>query len=270
MERRDGRVQGFTTHDRPLTIAGESYRPAVSFEPSEIRATGRLTGDSLEAWGGFHSEEIAEADLRAGLYDGARVRILQVDWQDPEGTAPLVLAEGHIGEIEPRDHHFRAELRGPAQRLNQPLGDVYQPHCRADLGDARCGVDLAALALEGEVTALGAGGPGGLAADQVLACDIQVAAPEAWRGGLVEFLDGRHAGRSLEVKELRADSGRLVLFEPLGRPPDIGDRIRLTPGCDKAAATCRQRFDNLVNFRGEPSLPGSDAVLRPVTRLSRA
>ncbi|MFC4353050.1 DUF2163 domain-containing protein [Fodinicurvata halophila] len=270
VERRDGRVQGFTTHDRPLTIAGESYRPAVSFEPSEIRATGRLTGDSLEAWGGFHSEEIAEADLRAGLYDGARVRILQVDWQDPEGTAPLVLAEGHIGEIEPRDHHFRAELRGPAQRLNQPLGDVYQPHCRADLGDARCGVDLAALALEGEVTALGAGGPGGLAADQVLACDIQVAAPEAWRGGLVEFLDGRHAGRSLEVKELRADSGRLVLFEPLGRPPDIGDRIRLTPGCDKAAATCRQRFDNLVNFRGEPSLPGSDAVLRPVTRLSRA
>lgn len=280
--RRDGLVQGFTTHDRPLTIAGESYRPAVSFEPGEIRATGRLTGDSLEAWGGFHSEEIAAADLQAGLYDGAQVRILQVDWQDPDGSgqgsgqgsgpgsAPLVLAEGHVGEIQPEDHHFRAELRGPARRLNQPLGAVYQPHCRADLGDARCGVDLAALALEGQVTALGAGGPGGLAEDQVLACDLQLDDPEAWRGGLLEFLDGRHAGRSLEVKEVRADSGRLVLFEPLGRPPAIGDRIRLTPGCDKSAETCRARFDNLLNFRGEPALPGSDAVLRPVTRLSRA
>jgi hypothetical protein len=37
--------------------------------------------------------------------------------------------------------------------------------------------------------------------------------------------------------------------------------------CDKTAATCRQRYGNLLNFRGEPFLPGADAVLRGASDL---
>jgi hypothetical protein len=33
-------------------------------------------------------------------------------------------------------------------------------------------------------------------------------------------------------------------------------------GCDRQLATCRERFDNVVNFRGLPHIPGSDFVLR--------
>jgi len=33
-------------------------------------------------------------------------------------------------------------------------------------------------------------------------------------------------------------------------------------GCDRALATCRDRFANVVNFRGFPHIPGNDFVLR--------
>jgi uncharacterized phage protein (TIGR02218 family) len=32
-------------------------------------------------------------------------------------------------------------------------------------------------------------------------------------------------------------------------------------GCDRALATCRDRFGNVPNFRGFPHIPGTDFVL---------
>jgi uncharacterized phage protein (TIGR02218 family) len=34
--------------------------------------------------------------------------------------------------------------------------------------------------------------------------------------------------------------------------------IRLEAGCDKRAETCRLKFDNFLNFRGFPHIPGED------------
>jgi len=32
----------------------------------------------------------------------------------------------------------------------------------------------------------------------------------------------------------------------------------VTAGCDKGAATCREKFDNILNFGGFPHMPGED------------
>src|SRR5690606_36811380 len=98
IERRDGVVLGFTTHDAPLEHAGLTYRPAVSFQPTVGTASSDLGPAGLEAIGGISAEEITEADLRAGLYDGPLVSALQLDWREPSAR-PLLLARGHIGEI---------------------------------------------------------------------------------------------------------------------------------------------------------------------------
>ena len=39
----------------------------------------------------------------------------------------------------------------------------------------------------------------------------------------------------------------------------------MTAGCDKSFATCKAKFDNAVNFRGFPHLPGNDAGYNYVT-----
>jgi uncharacterized phage protein (TIGR02218 family) len=41
-----------------------------------------------------------------------------------------------------------------------------------------------------------------------------------------------------------------------------GDTFIVTAGCDKRFATCHDRFNNIVNFRGFPHVPGNDFVVR--------
>ncbi len=40
-----------------------------------------------------------------------------------------------------------------------------------------------------------------------------------------------------------------------------GDLLRLEAGCDKRLETCRLKFDNVVNFRGFPHIPGEDWLI---------
>lgn len=82
--------------------------------------------------------------------------------------------------------------------------------------------------------------------------------------GALRFETGSNAGLVFEIKRYEVAGlvyKRWILFQ---RPPyaiQAGDRFYVVPGCDKRAVTCRVKFDNLVNFRGEPFVPGSDYLL---------
>lgn len=43
-----------------------------------------------------------------------------------------------------------------------------------------------------------------------------------------------------------------------GRCGVAGDHPAFGAGCDKRSSTCTERFDNLLNFRGFPAVPGED------------
>jgi uncharacterized phage protein (TIGR02218 family) len=42
------------------------------------------------------------------------------------------------------------------------------------------------------------------------------------------------------------------------RSLSAGDTFSITAGCDKSFSTCRDRFANILNFRGFPHIPGND------------
>ena len=99
--------------------------------------------DNLELQGIlFDSTDITETDLRAGLFNGATVRIFLVNWQNP-ADGDVKLRRGTLGEVTITDQGtFRAELRGLSQALAQTKGELFQAECQADLGDARCKVPI--------------------------------------------------------------------------------------------------------------------------------
>ena len=41
----------------------------------------------------------------------------------------------------------------------------------------------------------------------------------------------------------------------------VGDTFNAIAGCDKTISTCIAKFNNAVNFRGEPYVPGMDKML---------
>ena len=61
-----------------------------------------------------------------------------------------------------------------------------------------------------------------------------------------------------------SSSGRTRISSPLMRSVfdiQVGDKARVYLGCDKTFATCIARFDNALNFRGEPHIPGIDSLI---------
>jgi uncharacterized phage protein (TIGR02218 family) len=41
----------------------------------------------------------------------------------------------------------------------------------------------------------------------------------------------------------------------------VGNSFSLVAGCDKSFTTCAEKFNNAINFRGEPHVPGIDKML---------
>jgi hypothetical protein len=82
-------------------------------------------------------------------------------------------------------------------------------------------------------------------------------------GGVLRFIDGPNAGKGIEVKAWTGDgsSGTVQMYLPFGYLPSSGELFTLYPGCDKTVAQCRDKFDNIINMRAEPYLPGQDKAL---------
>jgi uncharacterized phage protein (TIGR02218 family) len=59
-----------------------------------------------------------------------------------------------------------------------------------------------------------------------------------------------------------APSRALVLFLAMPYAVQPGDAFIVHPGCDRRFATCRDVFANVLHFRGEPFVPGLDALGR--------
>lgn len=59
-----------------------------------------------------------------------------------------------------------------------------------------------------------------------------------------------------------ATGGTATLQLPMPFPIVAGDTFVITSGCDKALGTCIAKYNNVLNFRGEPYLPGQDQVLQ--------
>ena len=87
--RADGRVLGFTDHDRGLSFGGTDFEPESGLSASEIRAGSDLSVDSQDAEGALTDNGITETDIRDGLWDNAEVEVWRVNWQDPAQRALL-------------------------------------------------------------------------------------------------------------------------------------------------------------------------------------
>lgn len=89
------------------------------------------------------------------------------------------------------------------------------------------------------------------------------AAREEERGyfsyGTVTFTSGDNAGFTTEVRDFT--NGTFALFIPTPKALQVGDTYQAVAGCDKRLDTCVARFNNALNFRGEPHVPGTDKML---------
>ncbi|WBU61810.1 DUF2163 domain-containing protein [Paracoccus albus] len=256
--RSDGLVLGFTDHDCPLEFAGVSFRPDSGLTAQAIVQGAGLSVDNTDAIGALSDGAISEADIMAGLWDGAELCQWEVDWSDP--AQHRLVFRGHLGEVSRTGGAFRAELRGLSEPLNQPVGRVFHPRCSAILGDGACGADLSRPGLSGEARIVSVDG------SRLNLSDLGGFEDRWFERGVAEFLDGDAKGIRCHVKNDRARPGgqrEVELWTKPGLDPVPGARVRMIAGCDKSPAMCRLKFANFLNFRGFPHLPEEDWLMAP-------
>lgn len=250
--RRDGVALGFTTHDKPLLINGLLYDSAPGMAPSAVVASDGLDVDTMDVSGALSADAIRSDDLRDGRYDGAEVRLLVVDWRDPDAGQHL-LARGHLGTIDAgigADTGFSATMRGLTAAFLRNRIEAYSPQCRAELGDWRCRVSLRGRMRRSSISQL--------EGDRVWISGLDASAAADYVAGWLRITSGQLAG--LERRIIAQEADALRLDEAIAAA--VGDQVEVHEGCDKQFATCSGRFGNALNFRGEPHVPGNDVLTR--------
>lgn len=254
--RTDDVVMGFTDHDSDIVYDSVTYQAATGFNPSDITGNSNLEADYLDVEGMLSSAGISEEDILAGRYDAAAIEIFKVNYTNlTQGI--LKLKKGWFGEVSLRDHQFTTGIRGLADKLSQTIGELYSPSCRAQLGDARCKVNMATHTATGTVTAT--------TSRLAFTDSARTEAAGDYSLGTVTFDSGANAGLSMEIKEYlysSATGGTIILTLAMPYAIGVGDSYTITKGCDKTLATCKQKFNNTINFRGEPHVPGLDKILQ--------
>lgn len=257
LTRRDGVKYGFTDHDQPLTFDGTTFEASAGFTASDIKDGVGLSVDNLDVTGALSSATLTDDDLAAGRYDDARVEIFRVNWQDV--SSRILMRSGSLGEVRRSGTAFSAEVRGLQHYLQQPKGRLFQLTCDADVGDARCTVNLAAPAFTGTATIVSVLTPRRFAVSGLTAY-----AHDFFARGLATFTSGPAAGTKIEVKSHSNIAGVVTveLWTDAEGPPVVGSAFTVTAGCDKRIETCKARFSNAINFRGFPSMPGNELLTR--------
>lgn len=255
LDLKDGTTLAFTDHDRTLAFnlgdGSADYQPDTGILPSDLSLTTGFTADDMEVAGPI-GDLVTRAAVLGGRYDDATVRFFQVNWSDlTQGAIKLV--KGWVVRAEVEGGRFKFTCHSEMSRFAQSVGRVITAYCDADLGDARCGFALVPDVVT--VTAV-------TDARGFTTTNVAGRADDYYNLGTAIFLTGPIAGcRPVEVFDWTS-AGVVSLWTELPEPPQIGDTLELRRGCDKTRATCRDTFNNIVNFRGFPDVPGTDQVLR--------
>ena len=208
IQRADGAIFGFTDHDRTLLIAGTSYEPDTGFAASEIRASADFLVDGQDAEGALRSDRITETDILDGRWDNAAIEVWRVNWENV--AQRVLMRRGNLGQIRRGKQVFVAEVRSLTHFLNQPVGRTYQYYCDAELGDARCGGNLAAPSYSGS------GSVAAVSGDRRFTTSALGGFAANWFAlGRVEWTSGGNAGRRAEVSihSVLAGATKITLIE---------------------------------------------------------
>lgn len=251
-ERADGAVFGATDHDEVLTFDGVSYSPAAGLEAATFESSSGLAPGRVAASGAISLDFLVADEVDSGLWDGARVDVWRVDWRAPEHR--VMIWSGRFSEITWRGDAYTAELVSLKADLERTIGRVYARTCDAEVGDARCGVDLTEAAYRAEAVVIGTAGDRHIFAD-----GLDGFASGSFAGGRLTWTSGANAGRTARVLSHAGDELELARVPPFAMAE--ADAFSVTAGCDKTFSMCGERFANRINFRGFPHMPGPEAVL---------
>lgn len=139
------------------------------------------------------------------------------------------------------DLYFNIYLEPESIKYNQTVVNVFSKTCRTNFGDSKCKIDKKLFSRSYDIIQMG-----------VRTIEVPKIHEET---GYFICGDAHIAGTAFNAKILNSRDNIIYIDRII---PDNLKNIRtviLTAGCDKKFITCCNKFNNAVNFRGEPFIP---------------
>lgn len=261
--RTDGVVYTFTDHDQNIstvnyqsyiTDGGYVYEAAVGFSPTATEGKSDLSVDNQEATAFIDSETISEKDIRYGIWDAADIEIRAVNWADLT-NGEIKLRKGSFGNMAMKNGVLTAEVLGLSNKLQIVLGRSFGTPCDAELGDSRCNATVPV-----ETGAVNTNPSVGVNDPHHITPYAGLTTTNGYfDDGIMTFTSGPNSGLSFQIKSW--DGITLYLDLPLFAPPTDEDTFTISPGCAHTVFDCANKFNNIDNHRGFPTIPGQDSIL---------
>jgi hypothetical protein len=125
-----------------ISVGGGRYLSTAGFTRTAIDNAVGLNPDTLDISGLLNSNGIQKEDVRAGLYDGADLKVFVVNYE-ALADGVIALKRGRLGEVTLTGSGlFQTEVRSLSGILRKKLIEKTSPTCRALLGDSRCTVPI--------------------------------------------------------------------------------------------------------------------------------
>lgn len=249
--RKDGLVYAFTSAADDVSISGVTYIASQGLDISSLEVSAGLAVDNLELTTLDDGSTFTRLDVLSGKWRNADFVISRYNFESPSDGVEVRMV-GTVGEVHLRRGSIVAELRGLQQALQQPIGSVTSKTCRARLGDAMCTKNLTSFTFTGSVTTA--------TNNQTFTDSTKAQAADYFAEGILTWTSGPNNGLSVKVKGFAASVFTLSL--PMLSTIGVGHTFSVVAGCQKRLVDCSTKFSNVLNFQGEPHMPGVDQLTK--------
>jgi uncharacterized phage protein (TIGR02218 family) len=241
---------GFSEYDLAFILDNILYKPQNSFNLENFSNRNNSTNFS-EILGVIDDEIITENDLISGKFLDSEIEIAVTN---PKNLAlgKVILFTGFVDKIINDNQKFYFEIKSFSEKLKRTITQNYSKKCRAVFTDSKCGLNKNTFTFNGSITSV--------LNDYQFADSARTQANFYFNYGVIKFTSGLNNGLSFDVKNYQDKIFEIFLATEF--QPNIGDTYEVTTGCDKEFKTCITKFNNAINFRGEPFVPGNERLLR--------
>lgn len=244
----------FTEFSRDLNIENLTYKACNCFEENNNQNYSDITsGDDLVV-AFIENINIKKDEVLSGKFDNALIEIFYIDY-NYIGYGKIPLITGFIDKIQLIDNKIYLNISGTLNLLEKTIGETFSPLCRAKFCDKKCTLDINNYSFTGEISEI--------ISDTEFCCtgtEIINKTTNYFKYGIIIFSSGKNKDKLIEIKQTNGNN--IVLNTKLFYNIEIGDRFKIIAGCDKKFQTCIKKFNNAINFRGEPNLPRTTKVYK--------
>ena len=237
------------------------YSPMDGGEGSAKRRVNDFASKNRELKGLISSDLVAASDLRAGFYIGAEVDEFLVDTRLPwlgyvDHAKYRVLGVTFDGQL------WELQIGDKVELLSEPSGEYWGPTCRVELfsqGPGKCNASQTGLVRTATIKTSGT--PPTRTTFELNISTVMTTG--FYDDGQLFWNGGKNAGLISMIKSNFSNTF-ITIQTPVPFTPEANDPISFLPGCNKqpgisdANGHCKNKFSNLVNFQGEPYIPGRD------------